>query len=93
MFAMHFVHNMFPNLFAENEWDYFLGIYVGSNDALPFPAWANPDRKESFQIFSATYPSIIKQLSIEDDKYWSNWNISLEPEKELFIKYKNISLF
>lgn len=82
MFAVHLVHEMKPNLFRENEWEYFLGqANTETENTTPLPSWAVPDREVQFQVFQSALPQVISQCRLAEDQIWRKWGQASECEK------------
>ena len=97
MFGMYFVKGIYPQLFEENEWDFFIGTAIPPSEESPslaFPKWASSDRKEIFHIFAGSFPRIAASLQLDNDGVWRPWSNSAQCEKEFPAHIKSkLSLF
>jgi len=84
MFGLYFVKGVYPQLIAENEWEFFIGTVVAGEDqsGVNFPKWASQDRKEIFTTFASTFPKLVSCTSLENESVWKNWANSVQCEKE-----------
>lgn len=97
MFAIHMVHGMFPNVFEENEWEYFIGILVvdtkGDKDA-GLPDWVEKDRSQACLMLKHAFPDLFETLNLKDLSGWSKFARSAECEDDIPSHLqKNSSLF
>jgi len=52
MFGLHLVKGVRPELFEMNEWDFFVGNIISSQDTRnALPKWSSSDRKEVFNTY------------------------------------------
>ena len=90
MFGLHFIKGIHPEMFKENEWEFFIGTVVsGTDTSAPFPKWANSDRKDSFYMFANTFPRLIQQLTLDNNNFWASWATILQAEKEFHSQVKS----
>eukprot|EP00981_Chlorochromonas_danica_P004240 scaffold857_cov152-Ochromonas_danica.AAC.23 len=86
MFALHLVHEMFPEHFQPKEWDIFTGALVASvSEAVPrgFPAWAPSERRDAFRLLSEQLPQLCVGLELDNTAKWQRFANSLEAERDL----------
>lgn len=72
-YGLHFVHGTFPEMFGDNEWEFFIGTNVitgESNQALP--SWASPDRKQIYSIFASSFPQLNHACAFNSSE-WNAW--------------------
>ncbi|EKX39469.1 hypothetical protein GUITHDRAFT_160010 [Guillardia theta CCMP2712] len=81
-FGMHLVHGMNPEMFADMEWDFFVGLTVSDTSSSGFnpPEWLPADRAPSLLRLAATLPSLVSSLNLQDSKSWLDWFNSVKPE-------------
>lgn len=74
MFGMHLVHCLHPQRFKENEWEFFTGELVSSDDGKPakLPRWAGQERAEAWKSFSSQFAALTRNLNV-DDHSWLAW--------------------
>ncbi|CAD5120552.1 DgyrCDS9119 [Dimorphilus gyrociliatus] len=86
MFAIHMVHGMFPTIFEENEWEYFIGILVvdtkGEKD-IELPDWVEKDRSQAVLLLKHAFPDLFEKLSLKDLSGWSKFARSAECEDDI----------
>ncbi|ESO93665.1 hypothetical protein LOTGIDRAFT_209197 [Lottia gigantea] len=83
MFAMHMVHGMKPNMFAENEWEAFTGILVADVKAEGGrPNWVDEERGQAVAAFKTNFPQLYNQMNLDDGSTWSNFARSSQCELE-----------
>jgi dynein heavy chain 2 len=75
-FAMHLVHGMYPDSFAENEWEAFTGLLVnettdGNDGGMSLPGWVSEDRLPTLAKLRAHFPTLYENLQLEDNSVWS----------------------
>ena len=81
-YALHFVKGIFPSLFEENEWEFFIGTVVAPTESSQsFPRWATPDRKAIFNSFGSLFPKLAKFLQLDNEDMWREFANSTECEK------------
>ncbi|XP_077915202.1 cytoplasmic dynein 2 heavy chain 1 isoform X5 [Halichoerus grypus] len=82
MFALHFVRGMHPELFQENEWDTFTGVFVGDmlrradsqqriRDQLP--SWIDQERSWAVATLKVALPSLYQTLCLDDAALWRTY--------------------
>jgi len=82
MLGLHFVKGIMSNLFALNEWDFFLGNAATSLDArVHLPRWASEENGEKFSAFCHNFGPLASQINF-NDKEWERWCKEYECEKE-----------
>jgi len=85
MYAMHLAHVMHPDMFAENEWRFFVGDLVpdlGATIPSEFPQWAAPDRVAQFKLMAQVFPMLVRKCRFSDAGLWTRWAISSQAEAE-----------
>ena len=84
IYGMHFVNGIFPKLFQENEWEFFIGTAVSlSESSQEFPRWSTPDRKQMFNSFTSLFPKLVRTLQLDNQDLWLPFAASTECEKEI----------
>jgi len=82
-YGLHFIHGIFPNLFEENEWEFFTGSIVApSGSSQAFPRWSTPDRKSIFSSFASLFPQLTRTCQLDNEGEWNNFAVAAECEKE-----------
>ena len=90
MFGLYFVKGVYPQLVGENEWEFFTGTAVVTEEAgIRLPKWAGADRKESFSLFASTFPKILGALQLDNDGLWKQWADSVQCEKDFPAQIKS----
>lgn len=54
-YSLHFIKGVFPNLFGKNEWEFFNGQILGTEQASQAPRWIPKDRLEAYNSFASTF--------------------------------------
>jgi len=94
MFGMHMIHSIQPDKFGSSEWEWLTGelVQAANNSNVRLPAWATEDRAADYRSFSQAFPSLVRQLRLEDDSQWRNWSQNARAELD-FPPDANISAF
>ena len=75
MFALHLVHEMFNDMFLENEWELFARQLIdGSNsvDGLSnVPSWVDEERRNDVSQLVQALPGLTKNLQLEEAGIWN----------------------
>jgi dynein heavy chain 2 len=71
LFAMHIVHGLFPELFIEDEWNFFIGAVMkqqqsNANTQAP-PRWVTADRKPAYASFVSNLPELANTIYFQSD--------------------------
>ncbi|XP_064610087.1 cytoplasmic dynein 2 heavy chain 1-like isoform X3 [Liolophura sinensis] len=86
MFAMHMVHGMKPDLFEENEWEAFVGLYMADaktdSKHVTVPSWVDQERSLAFSTLKSNFPQLCQELQLEDSGVWSSFSRSSQCELE-----------
>jgi dynein heavy chain 2 len=83
-YSLHFVKGIYKNLVNEPEWAFFNGSAVASSEGgAPLPRWASKDRKETFAMFSNSFPQLANSLGFNDEAAWGPFSQSVHAEQEL----------
>uniref|UniRef100_A0A7S0W0F2 Cytoplasmic dynein 2 heavy chain 1 n=2 Tax=Hemiselmis TaxID=77924 RepID=A0A7S0W0F2_9CRYP len=80
-FGMHLVHGMNPEMFKDEEWEFFVGLVVAnvSSSQVQIPDWVPADRRPALERLSATFPSLVMGLKLSQGG-WEQWVQSPKPE-------------
>ncbi|RDD40688.1 Cytoplasmic dynein 2 heavy chain 1 [Trichoplax sp. H2] len=91
-FAMHLVHGIRPELFQEQEWEFFCGLIVsdvnvhkqeGSKRSHEFlPNWCDAELASSIAALKTTFPTWFQNLKLDDNNIWSTFSRHSQCEKE-----------
>ena len=82
MFAVHLIHEMKPEVFKDNEWEYFVGQATSETDSsTSLPSWAVPDRELQFGLFQSALPELVTRCRLNEDQTWRRWGQANECEK------------
>ena len=77
MFALHLVHEMFPDMFLENEWEVFARHLIdGSNsiDGLSnVPSWIDEERRNDASKLVQALPGLTKNMQLEEAGIWNSF--------------------
>jgi dynein heavy chain 2 len=98
-FALHFLHEMNPDLFQSKEWELFTGILIDtvsdSDDVgSSLPAWIDEERKKDIAKLARSLPELYSHLHLEEVSLWTTFMKSEECEKGLPSHCeKKVSLF
>ena len=89
MFALHLVHGMYPNLFAQNEWEAFTGQLVGQATLRRqesfkegVPSWVNSERAQAVSLLKANFPVLCNTLNLSNHESWRRFAKSSHCEQE-----------
>ncbi len=90
MFALHMVHGVHPTLFQDNEWEAFIGHFVGQSAALrrqesyreSTPSWADSERGPMLSMLQTNFPTLYNTLELKNFETWSKFARSSQCEKE-----------
>jgi dynein heavy chain 2, cytosolic len=64
---------------SEPEWDFFTGVFpMPLENKVVLPQWANFDRQEAFNHFTAALPKLAKSINFNDNEF-AAWSKSDEP--------------
>jgi dynein heavy chain 2, cytosolic len=78
-YALHFVHGIYPKIFEENEWEFFIGTIVAPTESSQsFPRWSTPDRKPMFNSFASLFPKLVRFLQLDNQDMWVEFANSTE---------------
>ncbi|KAL4440929.1 hypothetical protein ABPG74_009342 [Tetrahymena malaccensis] len=81
MFGLHIVHDIYPEYFQQNEWDFLLGntaLAIESN--LQIPKWANPECKDQYAVFVNSFGKLCNNINF-NDREWEQWSKELQCER------------
>ncbi|EGR34655.1 hypothetical protein IMG5_004580 [Ichthyophthirius multifiliis] len=81
--SLHLINDIFPQFFAENEYQFFLGNILSiENQNTNFPKFLPQENREQFSSFISTFPQLNNQLNFtQNAKEWEKWSKTLECEK------------
>ncbi|KAG1684369.1 Cytoplasmic dynein 2 heavy chain 1 [Nymphon striatum] len=88
-FALHLIHGMYPDLFADKEWDAFSGMLISDLKVETeevkhsLPNWIDEDRALAVALFKNTFPSLFQTLHLDDGSLWKQFSISSHCETEI----------
>eukprot|EP00397_Hematodinium_sp_SG-2012_P003885 GEMP01003895.1.p1 GENE.GEMP01003895.1~~GEMP01003895.1.p1 ORF type:complete len:1122 (+),score=230.34 GEMP01003895.1:113-3367(+) len=68
-FGMHFVRHILPELFGDNEREFFQGTYVPLQEHQKSPSWVPQSRASSFKQLLA----VSNLESFSNDRIWEQW--------------------
>lgn len=90
MFGLHLVHGMHPECFETNEYEFFCGEAVASNERASstsgLPDWVSSERKEAFALFVETLPRLAQQCKFDSHDLWIRWSKVTECEQGFHAK-------
>ena len=90
IYGKHFMTGIFPKLFQENEWEFFIGTAVSlSESSQEFPRWSTPDRKQMLNSFASLLPKLVRTLQLDNQDLWLPFVASTECEKEITTSVKS----
>jgi dynein heavy chain 2 len=69
-YALHFVKGIYPHLFGKNEWEFFIGMFLGSGSQPQVPRWMTKDRHEAWVNYALAFAYLLPQLHLDDDQSW-----------------------
>eukprot|EP01029_Cantina_marsupialis_P010152 TRINITY_DN2319_c0_g2_i3.p1 TRINITY_DN2319_c0_g2~~TRINITY_DN2319_c0_g2_i3.p1 ORF type:complete len:2726 (-),score=1059.52 TRINITY_DN2319_c0_g2_i3:6-7787(-) len=95
-FAMHIIHGLKPDLFRDNEWEFFTGQLVAEisgGQPRDFPSWATAERAQMFALLKEKLPLLFQSLTLNDNDMWNRWSTAVECEKEFPSKLRGITAF
>ena len=87
MFALHLLHCLFPQHYAEREWEFFIDALVvdpkDSDTAIPplpqhFPSTSAP----TYHAFAASFPHLLRALRLSDESAWAKFARSPRPDAD-----------
>lgn len=90
MFALHMVYGVHPKLFQDNEWEAFIGQFIGQSSALrrqesyrdSTPSWTDSERGPALNILQTNFPTLYNTLDLKNNDTWSRFARSSQCEKE-----------
>ncbi|XP_065833043.1 cytoplasmic dynein 2 heavy chain 1-like isoform X2 [Oscarella lobularis] len=92
MFALHLVHGMHPELFAEQEWEAFTGQIVSDvlrrQESLKslkesLPTWIDLERVAAVNLIKTVFKSLFSSLLLHDADLWANFARSSQCEIDI----------
>lgn len=69
-YALHFVKGIYPHLFGKNEWEFFIGMFLGSGSNAQVPRWLPKDRQEAWVNYALAFTYLLPQLQLDDEGSW-----------------------
>lgn len=72
-FGMHLVKGLRGNLFGENEWEAFTGLYDAGDPTTgggSVPAWVAETNRPSVKKLKANFPKVWEALQLDDESVW-----------------------
>ena len=72
MWALHLVHGMRPDHFAENQWEYLTDQLISEGTggnvrrAKSVPDWVPQDRHSAFADLASNFPKLVHSLDLEN---------------------------
>eukprot|EP00698_Gefionella_okellyi_P019038 TRINITY_DN5781_c1_g2_i1.p1 TRINITY_DN5781_c1_g2~~TRINITY_DN5781_c1_g2_i1.p1 ORF type:complete len:3148 (-),score=914.00 TRINITY_DN5781_c1_g2_i1:20-9082(-) len=96
MFGMHFVHGVRPDLFRDNEWEFFSGKLAADASAggASLPRWAAVERGEAYGSFASIFSGLVSSLALQDEGTWAGWASSPQCEMEFPSRFgKSVTQF
>ena len=94
IFALHFVHGLYENLFSPGEWEFFCGVNSAdttdaTNQLSPsrstdnIPTWCDSSCISTINNFKLRFPSLFSQLQLENEEIWIPFARSASCEREV----------
>ena len=100
MFALHLLHSLYPQLFAESEWEYFIDTLVvdgkdGETAVQPLPSHFATASQSAYATLVAGFPQLVRSLRLSDESTWSKWCKSPRPEADFpaFANERSLTAF
>jgi dynein heavy chain 2 len=72
-FGLYMIHGTRPELFAENEWEYFTDSIVSPERGESPPSWCPSHCLERFEKFSAIFKELIRSIDLDTNTQWKKW--------------------
>lgn len=73
---MHLAHGMYPEMFADNEWEMFSGMIVTtdtSDSGTSVAKWIPEERRVDVAKLKSIFPKLYENLQLEDQGLWSGF--------------------
>ena len=97
MFALHLLHCLYPQHYAEREWEFFIDALVvdttkdAAADAAtttttapvpPVPSHFPSTSASTYQAFALSFPHLLRALRLSDESAWAKFARSPRPEAD-----------
>ena len=100
MFALHLLHSLYPHLFADSEWEFFIDTLVvdakdGDAALPPLPSYFATASPTAYATLISGFPQLARSLRLTDESAWGKWCKSARPEADFpsFANERSLSAF
>ena len=86
---MHLVKSLRADLFGDNEWEAFTGLYdAGDSQSGSVPAWVADTNRHTVRKLRGNFPKLYEALRLEDESVWKGFSTATDQELPVQVTFE-----